>query len=366
MQMRLIFFTLFVLLFSAAAFASPAAQGVVDQERKWIEEYAKIYRSSKNLSYNYREIESRLKNKHSLFSYFLPEVFAEDTGLNSDLWGWDELPPIPSPTALLQVGDTASAGGWMISKVGKAIKIPGAGVVKAVAGRATAALAGGVFVDWAAYKVEAYMAPSCDKQVEELRGILEQEKLALKSLDCEWYDRTNLTMARDANGWLVDSGLLKFDKSSLDQGKKINESYDKYVGIQDENRSIELWGQNGRSEKFWVDFTKGLAWTHPNAVYIFGADDFKEVRALVPGKNSSEVQRISKKTGDKGFENDKNYIEPYRKIFHYIGENRSCYKCQAQFLKPYGEGGLLDSSFPERLKGSSSSKKSSAAGQNKH
>lgn len=137
-------------------------------------------------------------------------------------------------------------------------------------------------------------SPSCEEQARQLDALLRENRLAIKTLGCGAdYRGTD----RNLEFWIPE--------------------YDK----EEEEYKTRNWN---------LDYKLMLAQEEDSKVtYAFSRHGLTEIRS--PILNASECKTM--KAGDPEFEKKKKEIEGFRKIFHYIGENRSCLKCPQELRR---------------------------------
>lgn len=244
-----------------------------------------VYDSKKSLAYNIGKIDELLKQKKtSMYDFFIQPAYAEK--LNSDLYSfWESLSPghASMVSAGIQVGMKST--GLMGSMASLAV-IPVHGMVT---------------------KTEALFAPSCKNQVSDLKGILEQNNIALAGIDC-------------------DGVMRDFDSTGTT------------------SKTVSFWTAEGTKKEFNADWVNGIVWDDPNRIYIFNSEELTEYREInksyTPAdKNSKKV--LSYEKGTNQYETARQKVEAYRRVFKYLGDNRSCYKCQDEI-----RSGLVTAAAP--------------------
>lgn len=183
-----------------------------------------------------------------------------------------------------------------------ALAIPGVGP----------ALAGGLAADYLMTKGEAWVSPSCDQQMKELAELMRQEKVGLADIDCGEDYRG---LDRSVSFWLPSpNGQPVKREFELDyrQGTLIE--------TKDEDEEEEPASRRARNTR--------QAKKPDTTLYLFNRAALREVRTLQ--EQDGRLRRVDYKPGSPEFERYQREMEPMRKVLYYIGNNRTCDKCDTE------------------------------------
>lgn len=133
---------------------------------------------------------------------------------------------------------------------------------------------------WGVNKAHALLAPACSKQVNELKQIMNENKIGLSSIDCKT--------------------------------------------IFNSQKSIGFWTPDGKKLPFHADWTESTV-SIGNESYQFGQHELEEVD-IGAGDNERKIE-----PGNPKFEDYKKNLEPYRQVLYVLGRYNSCYKCESAF-----------------------------------
>ena len=142
-----------------------------------------------------------------------------------------------------------------------------------------------LIASWAVNKAHAYAAPSCARQVNKLKSIMNESRISLSQLECGTTTSSGSESVANISFWTPDKKELPF-----------------YA--------------NWETSEVFVDSAV--------EVYHFGRRQLSMVEITIPGRN----QDIK---SEDGLVNYKKILEPYRKVFYEIGVNNSCHKCADEF-----------------------------------
>jgi hypothetical protein len=149
----------------------------------------------------------------------------------------------------------------------------------------------------------------CGSQIEEMRKILREGNIGIKSIDCG-SDATGSD--RSIEFWVPEP-----DEKGHYKTRSFNLDYTLLVA----------------QDAYKEDEDEEVAKNKEPALYVFGTTDLQEVRARKVNAEKNEYYCDSAFPGSEKFAKYKKEIEPYRKIFQYIGDFNSCYSCYHQMLR---------------------------------
>ncbi len=167
-----------------------------------------------------------------------------------------------------------------------------------------------LLADYLATQAEAALAKSCDKQMSELKALLEQQKMGVSELNC----------GEDPRG--ADRSIGFWIKGP--DGKPMKREFDF-------NYRLAMMQERNKEEKDDKDDDDEHK-VQPIVLYRFGLlgnNNLVEVRTLQMNE-AGNLRRIDYKPSQPEFAKYRESITPISKIMTYIGQNRTCDKCYNQ------------------------------------
>ncbi len=153
----------------------------------------------------------------------------------------------------------------------------------------------------------------CNEQVEDLRSLMKEANLSLKSIDC------NVNGSSESNEVDIEFWTSEMDTDNELKTKSFQLNYT--MGIaQEGGDDDEDPPKKGKKKHHYA--------SNEATLYIFGRNKLKEVRQVVGRENEQRCE--IKKPGSPVFDRYKSDIEKYRKIFYYMGQHDSCMACKRQ------------------------------------
>ena len=150
----------------------------------------------------------------------------------------------------------------------------------------------------------------CKAQVKEIRDILHAENLGIRELDCGSDD--------SGSDRVIKFWIPQRNREGKFMSRTFNLNYN--YGVAEE----EPLEYDARGEELEDDDKEAL----PKKLYVFGSSKLEEMRILAPKKEGAGCTSVGAK--DKGFPEAEKHVEPYRKIFEYIGNHDSCMACRRE------------------------------------
>lgn len=148
---------------------------------------------------------------------------------------------------------------------------------------------------------------NCKAQVKDMQKILRENNIGIKEIDCG-SDKTGVD--RGLEFWIPER-----DRKNAFKTRKFNLDY-----------SISV-----AQEAFEKDEEKPEHKAQP--LYVFGSSELEEVRIDQENKAENAYYCENVRPGRPKFEEMKKDIEPFRKIFEYIGNHNSCGSCASEMLR---------------------------------
>jgi hypothetical protein len=145
---------------------------------------------------------------------------------------------------------------------------------------------------------------NCENQVRELKALLEAQKIGLKAIDCGSEDSGR---DRSLEFWIPErnaQGAFKTKTFHLD--------YAQWLAQEKTEES-----ENKKKKK-------------EEPIYVFGMSALQEVRMEQADAEKNQYQCTSIKPGNPRFAELRDGVEPYRKIFEYLGSRNSCESCRRE------------------------------------
>lgn len=195
---------------------------------------------------------------------------------------------------------------------------------------------GGYYLDRAATQLNP-LKTSCEGQVQDLKKMLKELRLAVSELDC--------------GTWRGHDRSIKFwaPKAQDPLGKRYFK-YDLQAGVLQEN--VYTLKQTTRKTKAALNpEDNASAFNEKKVGYYFSTfkwwgDPLTDVR-MVEGTTDKKIVDINPKSNKTEFDRHKEDIEPYRQLLHYLGTNSYCEKCGED--KEHGPDRLADEEPPSYL-----------------
>jgi hypothetical protein len=228
-----------------------------------------VYNPSYKFIHNYYAVVKEFAKKKSaaadIFRQLIPEAMANSPGINPELNDWYD------PRTWNMTGERTDVSPQEES---------GFGVLLSGVTHAGLMVTGITPISYAIYKTQALAAPSCTDQIRQLSKVLSANKLRLSEIDCSYHLRYS-------------------------------------------DRSVSFVNQAGAVDKVYADWDVGMAWFNTNRVYRFNSNELTEVRSTSSNKGFRKLV-----AGSQEFDEEKAKIDPYRQVIKYLGDNKSCYKCE--------------------------------------
>lgn len=150
----------------------------------------------------------------------------------------------------------------------------------------------------------------CKAQVKEIRDILHRENIGIRELDCGSDD--------SGSDRVIKFWIPKRNRDGKFMSRTFNLNYN--YGTAEE----EPLEYDERGEELDDDDKEAK----PKKLYVFGSSSLQEMRILAPKKEGAGCTSVGPK--DKDFAAAESHVEPYRKIFEYIGNHDSCMACRRE------------------------------------
>lgn len=269
------------------------------------------------IGFHYETKKTAMDNLSSLYSQLASKPAGSSAGLLELILPFANASGSSNPTAGVTDDILSVNGAARTYVLGYATKLTAKSLM-AGAGSGLWPLVTLPFINYGVYKAEAALAPSCAKQIEGLRAILEVERLGLAELMCGEFTPLGQT-------------------------------------------GIVVRTAPGKTKTIYADFANNEAWTNSdkgNTVgYFFDDLELSEIRyhggdcisrddGEVKGWACNDFRGEGPKPKTAAFEAEKKKIEPFRRLLYSINRNRSCYKCHDEINKalatnqyPYGKDG---------------------------
>jgi hypothetical protein len=153
---------------------------------------------------------------------------------------------------------------------------------------------------------------SCEKQIQELKSLLKEVKLGIKSIDCG-SDESGSDASIEF--WVPEKNPknkkeFKSTTFNLDYSRSLAQEI-----IEDDE------DDDAPKKKKRKPVTRD--------VFMFGRDNLQEVRSLYETPEG-KFDCKAKKEGEPGFDVIQKKVEPFRRVFHYLGSNETCLKCEKE------------------------------------
>jgi DNA-directed RNA polymerase subunit RPC12/RpoP len=153
------------------------------------------------------------------------------------------------------------------------------------------------------------LTANCDVHVADMKKILEENKIGLKSIDC----------GSDSSG--RDRQLEFWVPETNDKGEYKTRTFDLDYTL--------LVAQEGHKDD--EEDSKKAQSSEPK-LYVFGSSELQEVRTRKINYQNNTYYCDNVTRGMDKFPEKEKDIEPFRKIFQYIGDYNSCRSCNSKLL----------------------------------
>ncbi|MGZ3692706.1 MAG: hypothetical protein ACXWQO_00435 [Bdellovibrionota bacterium] len=150
---------------------------------------------------------------------------------------------------------------------------------------------------------------NCEAQIADIKKILVDNKLGIKGIDC---GSDAAGTDRNLEFWIPEAdekGVFKTRTFNLDFALALAQEGNK--DDEEEEHSVKK---------------------NPE-LYIFGTSDLQEVRTRKVNVATNAYYCESSKPGSEQFEKYKQDIEPFRKVFEYVGGHNTCNSCFPKMLR---------------------------------
>lgn len=156
----------------------------------------------------------------------------------------------------------------------------------------------------------------CDSQVEEMQQILRENTIGIKAIDC----------GSDATGFdrSIEFWVPERDEKGKFKTRTFNLDYTLLMAQEAKKDKEEKDEEEEETPK--KKHEKG------GELYIFGGTDLHEVRVEKANAATNKYECETAYRGTERFDSFEKDIEPFRKIFHYVGEFNSCSSCASKML----------------------------------
>jgi hypothetical protein len=150
----------------------------------------------------------------------------------------------------------------------------------------------------------------CKAQVADLHAILREQKLGIKEIDCGSDD--------SGSDRVIKFWIPQRDRATKFMHRTFNLNY--AYGVAEEDAfAYDKRGEEIDEEKLTKEKRK---------VFVFGVNELQEVRTLAPAVDEFNCTSVGPNDAD--FAKEKTFVEPFRKIFHYIGQHDTCLACRKE------------------------------------
>lgn len=158
------------------------------------------------------------------------------------------------------------------------------------------------------FNVATGVFANCDAQISEMQKILEKSKIGLKAIDCG-----SEAGGSDRN---IDFWVPETDEKGAFKTRSFNLDY------------TQLLAQDSLKEEDEEDGAKPIRKKDP-ALYVFSPfnSELQEIRVRKTDDKKNRYFCETLAPGTPDFAKVQDDIEPFRKIFEYIGSHNSCYAC---------------------------------------
>lgn len=175
---------------------------------------------------------------------------------------------------------------------------------------------------------------NCDAQVGAIRKLMREEQIGIRDIQCGTDDAGT---DRSIKFWTADrdaNGKLKTRKFNLNYA----------LGVAEEE---VVEGDVSEDELTPEEREK-----RPRRIYVFGTKKLQEIRTTSP---DSDGENLCQRSGpkDEGFQEAAEDVEPFRKVFEYMGNRDTCNACKKEvdyYLETATPPAYLPGVKPEELK----------------